>query len=104
MLILENGKIESKKLNSKHILNLSHDNYTLTHNSLTGLAIKGIYKSTLDMDLAKKSRLQYIKYFGDKEMKMIDYWKDNPSKETFVEFLKVFGYDAVSILEDGIKT
>ncbi|MBT6472492.1 MAG: hypothetical protein HOK52_14675 [Candidatus Marinimicrobia bacterium] len=100
----ENGKVDSKTFNLKSVLNLSHDSFKLNPTSLAGMAIKGADRSKLDMDVARSEMKVFKDFFGNNELKTMEYWKDNKSKESIVRFLKVFGYDAVSIKEDGIST
>jgi len=100
----EDGKVVSKTFKLGNVLNLSHDTFKLSPTSLAGMAIKGADRGKLDMTLAKAEMEVFRKHFGNKELKTMEYWKDNTSKAAVVKFLKVFGYDAVSIKEDGILT
>ena len=100
----EGGKVDSKMFNLENVLNLSHDSFKLNPTSLAGMAIKGADRSKLDMDVAKSEMKVFKDFFGNRELKTMEYWKDNKSKDAIVKFLKVFGYDAVSIKEDGIVT
>lgn len=100
----EGGKLDTKTFNLKMVLKLSHDSFKINPTSLAGMAIKGADRSKLDMDLAKQEMKIFKDFFGASDRKTMEYWKDNKSKEATVKFLKVFGYEAVSIKEDGVIT
>ena len=100
-----NSKVITLQFNGQHIVDFDHDTLKLNPNQFAQRALSQVKnKSSLDMDKLKLAKDEFTKYFGSNSIEVMDYWKDEKAKEETSKFLKMMRFEAITILEDGIKT
>lgn len=100
----EHGNVVEKNINVNNPVDFSHDTKMMKPVSFVGHALSQAKKGTFDMNVAKNKATELRNHFGDVNLKVSDYWKDEKSKRYVVEFLRSLGFDSIKILEDGIET
>jgi hypothetical protein len=100
-----NSKIITLQFNGQHIVDFDHDTLKLNPNQFAQRALSQVNnKASLDMNKLKLAKDEFTKHFGSNSIEVMDYWKDDKTKEETSKFLKLMGFEAITILEDGIKT
>lgn len=98
-----NGKVISVDKSLGNIVNLSQDNLRVSPSSLFAMVSK-----QSDIDKTDKSPLKFrkemIEHYGKHERKISDYWKNPQDSKNVEKLLKLFGFDTIELLEDGVKT
>jgi hypothetical protein len=101
----ESGDIKTIDFDSENVVNFSHDTFKLTPNQFAQRALSQIKnKNLLNMEKLKDGKNNFNDFFGTLSRPVIDYWSDDISKQHTATFLKLFAFEAITILEDGIKT
>lgn len=100
----ENSHLITKNLDFDRVIEFDRDSLYIKPKTFATKALQGADRSKINIKDALKELKKLEDFFGDTDIPVIDYWKDNKSKKVTHDFLKYFEYDAIKIREDGIDT
>ncbi len=101
------GKLSTKTFSFNRVLSLSHDNFVITPKQLVMRAFTPIRKllNTKDAIAASKEfESKFPKSIQESGLPVKGYMEYPKYKKALSELLQKYGYDAISILEDGVRT
>lgn len=99
------GKVKKALVKIKQSFNVGNPHAVHNANTFFAEATKQVKDvKRLDRDKVLAARKDFLAFFGDKKIEVIDFWSSPPAKEVTRSLLEALGFDSIEMIEANEKT